>query len=175
MFVADYVLMEYGTGAIMAVPAHDERDFAFAEAFGLPIRRVIENPDGDQELPYTGDGPMVSSGQFDGMHNRAAYEAIVEDYRAFAASIGITEFTPIPISGFKGDNITGTSPNTIWYTGPSLLQHLESVELDAEGGPVWGGGGGHGAVCSYEAVMGCRLPCCRGADDAGVKTGVVPS
>ena len=41
MFVADYVLMEYGTGAIMAVPAHDERDFAFAEAFELPIRRVI--------------------------------------------------------------------------------------------------------------------------------------
>jgi leucyl-tRNA synthetase len=44
MYVADYVLMEYGTGAIMAVPAHDERDFAFATAFGLPIRRVIEGP-----------------------------------------------------------------------------------------------------------------------------------
>ena len=44
MYVADYVLMEYGTGAIMAVPAHDERDFAFAQAYGLPIRRVIEDP-----------------------------------------------------------------------------------------------------------------------------------
>jgi leucyl-tRNA synthetase len=77
MFVADYVLMEYGTGAIMAVPAHDERDHAFAEAFGLPIRRVIENPDGDEQLPYTGDGPMVNSGEFDGMNNREAYEAIV--------------------------------------------------------------------------------------------------
>src|SRR6202000_2118302 len=42
MYVADYVLMEYGTGAIMAVPAHDERDYAFAKAFNLPIRRVIE-------------------------------------------------------------------------------------------------------------------------------------
>ena len=76
MFVADYVLMEYGTGAIMAVPAHDERDFAFAQAFGLPITRVIGGE--EDELPYTGDGPMVNSGVFDGMHNREAYQAIVE-------------------------------------------------------------------------------------------------
>src|SRR5437764_6234526 len=58
MFVADYVLMEYGTGAIMAVPAHDERDYAFAQAFDLPIRRVIDVPEGtpsqEGELPYTG-------------------------------------------------------------------------------------------------------------------------
>ena len=81
MFVADYVLMEYGTGAIMAVPAHDERDFAFAKAFGLPIRRVIGRTAtirAIDELPYTGDGPMVNSGQFDGLHNREAYEAIVD-------------------------------------------------------------------------------------------------
>ncbi len=78
MFVADYVLMEYGTGAIMAVPAHDERDFAFARAYDLPIRRVIEAP-GDDELPYTGDGPMTQSGpEFDGMGNREAYQAIVD-------------------------------------------------------------------------------------------------
>src|SRR6516165_6975890 len=64
MFVADYVLMEYGTGAIMAVPAHDERDFDFATTFGLPIRQVIgpaphegAQADGEAvELPYTGDG-----------------------------------------------------------------------------------------------------------------------
>ena len=74
MFVADYVLMEYGTGAIMAVPAHDTRDFEFAERFGLEIRRVIEG----EELPYTGDGPMVNSGRFDGLHNRKAYGQIVE-------------------------------------------------------------------------------------------------
>jgi leucyl-tRNA synthetase len=74
MFVADYVLMEYGTGAIMAVPAHDTRDFEFGEKFGLEIRRVIE----DGELPYTGDGPMVNSGRFDGLHNREAYGQIVQ-------------------------------------------------------------------------------------------------
>ncbi len=77
MYVADYVLMEYGTGAIMAVPGHDERDYAFAKAMGLPIRRVIEDPDGG-ELPYTGDGPLVNSDpRFDGMGNREALGAIV--------------------------------------------------------------------------------------------------
>jgi leucyl-tRNA synthetase len=78
MYVADYVLMEYGTGAIMAVPGHDERDFAFAKAYDLPIKRVIADPDGDDTLPYTGDGPLVDSHpDFDGMHNREALEAIV--------------------------------------------------------------------------------------------------
>ncbi|HKG03338.1 MAG TPA: leucine--tRNA ligase [Conexibacter sp.] len=77
MYVADYVLMEYGTGAIMAVPGHDERDFAFAQAYDLPIRRVIEDPEGG-ELPYSGNGPLVSSHRdFDGMGNREALEAIV--------------------------------------------------------------------------------------------------
>jgi leucyl-tRNA synthetase len=75
MYVADYVLMEYGTGAIMAVPAHDDRDFAFAHAYGLPVKRVIG---GGEELPYTGDGPIVHSHpDFDGLHNRDALEKIV--------------------------------------------------------------------------------------------------
>lgn len=82
MFVADYVLMDYGTGAIMAVPGHDRRDYEFARQFDLPIRRVIEGqPEdgGDAEgLPYPGDGPMIGSGRFDGMNNREAYDRIVE-------------------------------------------------------------------------------------------------
>ena len=81
VYVADYVLMEYGTGAIMAVPAHDERDYAFARAFDLPIRRVIEgdNPEGDQDgLPYPGDGLLVGSApEFDGRPNREAFGEIV--------------------------------------------------------------------------------------------------
>jgi len=76
MWVADYVLMEYGTGAIMAVPAHDERDFEFAQRFGLPIRRVVG---GGEELPYPGDGPIVHSHpDFDGLNNRDALEKIVD-------------------------------------------------------------------------------------------------
>ncbi len=78
MYVADYVLMEYGTGAIMAVPGHDARDFAFAEAHDLPIRRVVSSPQGE-ELPYPGDGPLVGSHpDFDGLHNREALDRIVE-------------------------------------------------------------------------------------------------
>jgi leucyl-tRNA synthetase len=89
MFVADYVLMEYGTGAIMAVPGHDERDYAFAKAYGLPIKRVIEDPtrhpdktpeeSGDAEgLPYIGDGALMHSHpDFDGMQNKQALSEIV--------------------------------------------------------------------------------------------------
>jgi bifunctional enzyme CysN/CysC len=63
-------------------------------------------------------------------YDQAKYESIVADYTAFASSIGITAFTAMPISGFAGDNITAKSPNTPWYTGPALMEHLETVELD---------------------------------------------
>lgn len=65
-------------------------------------------------------------------YEQATYDAIVADYAAFAKSIGIAAFTPIPISGFKGDNVTCPSPNTPWYAGPSLIDHLETVELDTD-------------------------------------------
>jgi leucyl-tRNA synthetase len=71
IWVADYVLLDYGTGAIMAVPAHDQRDFEFARSYGLDIRVVIQ-PEGEEfgsdtiTKPYDGDGLMVNSGEFDG-------------------------------------------------------------------------------------------------------------
>ena len=63
-------------------------------------------------------------------YDQAKYDAIVAEYTEFAASIGIGDFTPMPISGFKGDNITEISPNTPWYTGLPLMAHLETVALD---------------------------------------------
>ena len=63
-------------------------------------------------------------------YDQATYDAIVADYTAFAAEIGITNFTAMPISGFKGDNITTNSPNMPWYQGSPLIEHLETVELD---------------------------------------------
>ena len=63
-------------------------------------------------------------------YDQAKYDAIVADYTEFAASIGISDFTPMPISGFKGDNITDTSANTPWYKGLPLMAHLETVALD---------------------------------------------
>ncbi|HEX9282991.1 MAG TPA: leucine--tRNA ligase, partial [Gemmatimonadales bacterium] len=75
IWIADYVLMEYGTGAIMAVPAHDKRDFEFATAFGLPIRRVVQT---DEPLPsVTEDGVMINSDRFDGLPCREAQRQIV--------------------------------------------------------------------------------------------------
>jgi leucyl-tRNA synthetase len=82
IWISDYVLMGYGTGAIMAVPAHDERDFAFATKFALPIVEVIAPPteaQGTLTEAYTGDGFMVNSGRFDGLAAPAeAFAAIVD-------------------------------------------------------------------------------------------------
>ena len=76
IWIADYVLMDYGTGAIMAVPGHDERDFAFAAQFGLVMRRVIAAPGEDAQTPlteaYTGEGTLVHSGEFDGVRSEQA-------------------------------------------------------------------------------------------------------
>ncbi len=63
-------------------------------------------------------------------YDQARYDAIVADYSAFAASIGIEAFTAMPISGFKGDNITAPSANTPWYSGPTLMGHLEAVDVN---------------------------------------------
>jgi leucyl-tRNA synthetase len=81
VWIADYVLIEYGTGAIMAVPGHDARDFEFARRFSLPIVRVIAGPGESAATPldtaYDGDGALVSSGRFDGMPVEEAKRAIV--------------------------------------------------------------------------------------------------
>ncbi|MGL5380280.1 leucine--tRNA ligase [Clostridium sp.] len=79
VWVGDYVLATYGTGAVMAVPAHDERDFAFAEKFNLPIERVITNKKGEEiALPYCEYGVLVNSGEFDGLTTEEAKVKIVE-------------------------------------------------------------------------------------------------
>jgi leucyl-tRNA synthetase len=82
IYVADYVLMTYGTGAIMAVPAHDERDFDFARKYGLPIPVVIAPPEWDGQPPaeaYTGEGRMVNSGPYDGLTSEEGWERIAAD------------------------------------------------------------------------------------------------
>ncbi|MBC2604454.1 leucine--tRNA ligase [Pelagicoccus albus] len=81
VWVADYVLISYGTGAIMAVPAHDTRDFEFAEQFDLPITPVIKGSDEDV-LPYIGDGVLVNSGEFDGLPWEEAKEKITAQLKA---------------------------------------------------------------------------------------------
>src|ERR671937_1391319 len=84
IWIADYVLLGYGTGAIMAVPAHDERDFAFAKKFGIEIREVISsdgNEHGAPEAAYVGEGVMVRSGPFTGTRSEEGKKAVAEEAR----------------------------------------------------------------------------------------------
>ncbi len=81
IYAADYVLLGYGTGAIMAVPAHDERDFEFARKYGIPIRTVVAPPEWNGEAleeAYTGEGPMVNSDGFDGILNVEGKKAVTD-------------------------------------------------------------------------------------------------
>ena len=80
IWIADYVLATYGTGCVMAVPAHDERDFAFATKFNLPIERVITDKVGNEpELPFCEHGILVNSGKFDGLTTDEAKKSIVAE------------------------------------------------------------------------------------------------
>ncbi|MDR3317891.1 MAG: leucine--tRNA ligase [Clostridiales bacterium] len=79
VYTADYVLYTYGTGAVMGVPAHDERDFAFALKYGLPVKRVINPPDGAlSELPCTSDGILTESGVYSGLTSEDARARILD-------------------------------------------------------------------------------------------------
>ncbi len=79
IWIADYVLLSYGTGAVMAVPAHDERDFAFAKKYDLPVPVVIAPPEwdgGELEAAYTGPGTMVNSDRFNGLPSQDGIDAV---------------------------------------------------------------------------------------------------
>ena len=97
IWIADYVLMGYGTGAIMAVPAHDERDYAFARKFGLEIRQVISLPDGSanqEDKAYTSktEGVMINSGSFDGTPVKDAAGKVIEWLEANAIGRGSVNY-----------------------------------------------------------------------------------
>jgi leucyl-tRNA synthetase len=91
IFIADYVLVGYGTGAIMAVPGHDQRDWEFARAFGLPIVEVIAGGDVSQSA-YTGDGELVNSGPWNGLAVTAAKKAITAQLEADGRGRARVEF-----------------------------------------------------------------------------------
>jgi len=96
IWIADYVLNTYGTGCVMAVPAHDDRDFAFATKYNLPIEKVIigfksKNED-DEKLPYTEHGKVINSEEFNGLSTNDAKEAIVKKLETMHLGTGKVNF-----------------------------------------------------------------------------------
>ncbi|MDH3227218.1 MAG: leucine--tRNA ligase, partial [Thermoleophilia bacterium] len=92
VFIADYVLMGYGTGAIMAVPGQDERDWEFAEIFDLPIIRTVQPPEDFAGDAYTGDGPAINSGFLDGLGVEDAKRAMIAHLQERGAGVGTTTY-----------------------------------------------------------------------------------
>jgi leucyl-tRNA synthetase len=92
IFVADYVLMGYGTGAIMAVPGQDVRDWEFAEKFGLDIIRTVQPSDGFDGKAFTGDGPAINSGFLDGMDVAEAKKTIIDWLAEKGAGTGTVQY-----------------------------------------------------------------------------------
>ena len=153
IFLADYVLLGYGTGAIMAVPAHDQRDFEFAHAHGLPVRVVIQ-PEGESLDPatmtgaYVENGVQVNSGQFDGQPNTEAQTTIAEwlekrrvghrriNYRLRDWLVSRQRYwgTPIPVVYCDGCGMVPVPeadlpvvlPTDIPFTGSGMLAQVES-------------------------------------------------
>ncbi|UXV41484.1 leucine--tRNA ligase [Staphylococcus simulans] len=142
IWIADYVLSSYGTGAVMAVPAHDERDYEFAQKFDLPIKEVIEGGD-ISEAAYTGDGPHVNSSALDGLHNAEAITKAIELSEEKGAGEKKVNYKlrdwlfsrqrywgePIPIIHWEDGTMTTVPTDEL----PLLLPETDSIEPSGTG------------------------------------------
>ncbi len=147
IWTADYVLMTYGTGAIMAVPAHDERDHAFATAFNLPIIEVIESPADHNvaEAAYTGDGPAINSGEYNGLHVDEFKRRITEKLESLGLGEGKVNYKlrdwlfsrqrywgePFPIVHTADGGVHAVDPSEL----PLTLPHIDAYKPTADGRP----------------------------------------
>ena len=146
VWVADYVLYGYGTGAVMGVPAHDERDFEFAETFRLPIIEVIEKPADSADRCYHGEGPLMNSGEFDGRPSSEAREEIVAWLEQSGQGISKTTYkmrdwlisrqrywgAPIPIIYCEEHGAVAVPESEL----PVVLPHVEDYAPKGDGQSV---------------------------------------
>jgi leucyl-tRNA synthetase len=148
IWVTNYVLAEYGTGAVMGVPAHDERDFDFAKMHGLPIAQVITTPDGSLRAPlheaYVEDGKLIASGEYIGMKSAIARRAIAARLEAMGRGKSTVQYrirdwlisrqrywgTPIPIVYCEKDGIVPVPDDRL----PVLLP--KNVQFTGQGSPL---------------------------------------
>lgn len=140
VWTANFVLAAYGGGAVMAVPAHDERDFEFATLYSLPIKRVIEGG----ELPYTGGGKLIDSAEFDGLDNEEAKRKIIEHFQKLGIGERKVNFklrnwgvsrqrywgAPIPLIHCPKCGLVAEKRENLPITLP------EDVEITGEGNPL---------------------------------------
>jgi len=146
VWLANFVLVEYGSGAVMAVPAHDERDFEFAKKFNLPIKWVIKPLDGEinENEAYTGEGILINSDEFTGMKNTEAKEAIIKkmeslgigkkevNYRLRDWGISRQRYWGAPLPFIKCPNC-GIVPEKIENLPVTLP---DNVEITGSGNPL---------------------------------------
>lgn len=142
IWIADYVLSGYGTGAVMAVPAHDERDHEFAKKFDLPIVRVVKNDAPDDECTHD-EGVMINSGDYDGLSSEAAREKIVADLEKKGAAQEVVNYklrdwlisrqrywgAPIPIIHCPKDGAVPVPESQL----PVVLPEVKSYEPSGDG------------------------------------------
>jgi len=148
VWISDYVLMGYGTGAIMAVPAHDERDNDFAQKFGLPMITVVEPAgakDADAPALHVGEGTMVHSGSYDGMRSSDAREKIVADLAAKGVATEHTNYRlrdwvfsrqrywgePFPIVWVKQDEAKVIDGAAEWLPDMPVTKQVGGVTYQA--------------------------------------------
>ena len=161
VYLADYVLYSYGTGAVMAVAAHDERDYDFAKKYNLPVTQVIQKRGGETELPYCDDGILVNSGEFDGLYDEEARDAIAVhltkigkggkkiNYRLRDWSVSRQRYWGAPIPMIHCDKC-GVVP----VPEKDLPVRLPD---DVEFRP-----NGKSPLASHEGFMNCTCPVCGG-------------
>lgn len=142
VWVANFVLMEYASGAVMSVPAHDERDFEFAKQFGLPIKVVLKP--GLENLPYCDDGELIESQEFDGLSGNAAREAIIRHFEKYNLGEGSINYrlrdwgvsrqrywgAPIPMVHCEQCGIVPERVENLPITLP------EDITISGEGNPL---------------------------------------
>ena len=161
IYLADYVLYSYGTGAVMAVAAHDERDYAFAKKYGLPVTQVIQKVGGETTLPFCEDGILVNSGVFDGLSGEEARDAIAihltklgkggkkVNYRLRDWSVSRQRYwgAPIPMIHCESCGVVPVPEKDL----PVKLPY------DVEFRPS-----GRSPLASHEGFMNCTCPKCGG-------------
>lgn len=143
LWVANFVLMEYGSGAVMSVPAHDERDFEFASKYHLPIKQVITT-DSSPTLPFTQNGYLINSNQFDGLDSQSAKEQIIDFFEKNKLGVSTINYklrdwcvsrqrywgTPIPLVHCSNCGIVIEKRENLPISLP------EDIQISGEGNPL---------------------------------------